>query len=81
MATPDPMYKVTHQEQATGINAAGQRNKTWTVHLEHPGGVKSTVELDDEHYTAENVHAAAQLQGQTVADVAKLPDGAPEPSS
>lgn len=69
-----PRYKVVHQEQSTELTPQGDRQKMWTVHLEHENGVKGTVELPDDHFTAENVHELASAQAIDVANVAALPD-------
>ena len=58
-----------------GLTPEGHMSKMWTVHLEHEDGSRGTVELPDTHYTAENVHALASDQANTVRAVAHLPHG------
>lgn len=71
-----PSYRVTRQEQSTQLSEHGRPQKVWTVHLEHGDGTKTSVELPDELYTPENVHAMASAQANDVAAVANLPESA-----
>lgn len=71
---PAAHYKVTHQEQLEDYSPQdGSRTSRWLVHLEHGDGTKSTVEVPDHLYTAENVHQLASEQANEVARVAALP--------
>lgn len=69
-----PRYKVTHQEQSHELLPNGERQKVWTVHLEHDNGVHATVELPDSQYSAENVHQLASAQAIDVHNIGNLPD-------
>lgn len=73
-----PRYKVVAQEQTEDLTPQGERQKMWTVHLEHENGTRGTVELPDHLYSPENVHALASEQAQTVHAVGQLPDSAPD---
>lgn len=65
-------FTIRDQTQEDVYRPDGTRGKQWTVHLEHPGGVRSSITVPDEQYTAENVHALALEQAQRVAAVANL---------
>jgi hypothetical protein len=74
-----PMPTVEKQEHQQILNSDGTAGGKWTVHLRHANGTKATVTLADEHYSAENVAAAAQHQANVVHAVGVI--GQPVPGS
>lgn len=70
---PHVPYQITHQEARTEPDGHGQFHQIMRVHFQTPEEVGGHVDVRDEHYLPDHVHALIMDKAHRIAQVHNLP--------
>jgi hypothetical protein len=69
-------FTIVDQQHSEQINDKGQLVGTWRITFQTPSDIRAFVDIPDDRYTAQNVHAMVAWKVATIEQVQRL-DGTP----